>query len=273
MAFDFDDLKTVEESVKNNGIKILVHGMAGVGKTVLTATTGEKTIILNTENGLLSLKKWERLNKEAFKKIKILKIESFDDLKEAYKFLKRKEVKKIFSWVNLDSISEMAEQIIATEKAKNRDGRRAYGITADEIIDLLRKIRDLPYNVCMTAKQQYKDDYDAGKTMFIPMFPGQRIQQEISYMFDEVFALRCERENDETETKKDKSLSTVRFLQTENDGKYYCKDRSGILDFHETPNLKKIKEKIDKFNGEKREKGKNKKQKNKDKNKKRSKKK
>ena len=244
MAFDFDDLMTVEEAIADNGIKILTHGMSGAGKTVLCATAGEPTVILSTENGLLSLRKWARLNPEPFKRIKVLKIRHIDDLREAYKFLKHKKTKKLFKWVAVDSISEVAEQIINAEKKRNKDARKAYGTMADDILELLRLIRDLPYDVCMTAKQQYKEDFDEGKMMYLPMFPGQRIQQEIAYMFDEVFSLICETDDD------DEDESVERWLQTENDGRHWCKDRSGILDPYEKPSLKHIKQKIENFRKE-----------------------
>jgi len=59
--------------------------------------------------------------------------------------------------------------------------------------------------------------------------------QEISYLFDEVFALRVE---------TDENGNLYRVLQTGRDRNYDAKDRSDALDLFEEPNLKKIKNKI-----------------------------
>ena len=78
------NITSIEDALTDNGLKILVHGPAGSGKTVLCATTGMPTILLSAEAGLLSLKKYLKDNKAISKNIKIIKIESFADLEEVY---------------------------------------------------------------------------------------------------------------------------------------------------------------------------------------------
>lgn len=246
---------TVEEAVDEDGCKILVYGGSGSGKTVLCSTTGKSTLIISAERGLKSLVKLSRDFPKRFKKIRIVKVESLADLKAVKKELKRK---KICKWIALDSASEIAEQVLEYEKENNRDPRKAYGNMQDEILKLIRQIRDLEgYNVIVTAKQQYLEDSDAGGFKYMPLFPGRKLHQLIPYMFDEVFALRVESEED-----SDGNVTEERWLQTGRDSNYDCKDRSGVLDMFEEPNLKLIENKMDNYKRkEKRKKKKRKKSK------------
>lgn len=217
-------ITSVAEAVEDNGLKILVHGLAGAGKTVLCATTGANTIILSAEAGLLSIR-------NAPKNIKVMKIESIEDLDEAYEFFKDSHV---CDWIALDSITEIAEQILANEKKENKDPRAAYGMLTERMMEKMRQFRDLPkYNVIMTSKQSRQED--DGMVSFVPMMPGRQVGPQIPYLFDEVFALRVEQDEDGND---------YRVLQTSRDAKYEAKDRSGALEMFEKPNLRKILEKI-----------------------------
>ena len=224
------EIQTVMDAIGDNGIKILVLGPAGAGKTVLCATTGEKTIIISAEAGLLSLKKYAEDNPEAFKKIRVVTVKNMNDFADSDD--------QLCDWLCLDSISEIAEQILSEEKeSAGRDPRKAYGELQDKMAKLLRAFRDLDgYNVVMTAKQELIRDGDTDRTMYRPMLPGQKLPQAIPYMFDEVFALRVEHDEEDD--------SSYRILQTGKDYKYEAKDRSGVLDMFEPPNLKKVADKI-----------------------------
>lgn len=222
-------IQSIKKIVDDNGIKILVHGPAGAGKTVLSATAGEPTLIISAEGGLLSIR-------EAPDYVKGVEIESLDDLDELYEFLLDESDDPRFKWVCLDSISEIAERVLAYEKKNNRDPRAAYGNLIERMMDILRDYRDLPgYNVLMTCKQERIKDDVLGLNMYMPMMPGAKLAQQIPYIFDEVFALRVEKDEDGEE---------YRVLQTRRDARYEAKDRSGLLDEFEEPSLKKISAKI-----------------------------
>lgn len=213
MAFK---ITTIKEAVNSTGLKCLVHGPAGSGKTVLCTTTGapEKTLIISAESGLLSV---EDFSDDGYK---VGTVENFDDLKDAYTKL---AADCPFEWVCLDSISEIAEQVLSYEKKHNKDPRAAYGNLYEKMVDLLKDFRDLPCNVYMSCKQYSRTEDiggDAQRTKLVPGLPGQKLTENISYLFDEVFALRVERDSD----------GPFRVLQTQPDGLYEAKDRSGKLD-------------------------------------------
>lgn len=211
-------ITTLKEATQDNGLKVLVHGPAGIGKTVLCATTGANTLMISAEAGLLSIK-------DAPIEMDVVVVKNMDELAEVYSRLTESHS---YEWIALDSITEIAEVLLSEEKTKEKDPRKAYGTLQDEITKILRSFRDLPINVVMTAKQQrFTDDY-TGITTFIPAMPGTKLPQQIGYLFDEVFALRVvtnEEGND------------VRVLQTSRDITYEAKDRSGKLAQFEDANL------------------------------------
>lgn len=209
----------------SNGIKMLVHGQAGIGKTCLCASL-PSPIILSVESGLLSLAGFD---------IPAIEIKTLDDLSEAYDWVANSEEAKQYESVCLDSISEIAEVVLSNEKDKEKDPRKAYGNLQDIMLDLMRAFRDLSgRNVYFSAKQERIQD-DSGRLLFGPSMPGQKLAQQVPYLFDEVFCYQMVR--DENNVPK-------RVLLTQPDGISVAKDRSGKLDLWEEPDLGAIINKI-----------------------------
>jgi hypothetical protein len=220
-------LTTTRAAAQQNGLKVLVHGPSGAGKTTLCGTTGEPTVIISAEAGLLSLRDHD---------IPVIEVNSIDDVHEAYRFVTEAAEAQDFRWVCLDSISEIAEVCLAAEKARAKDPRQAYGALADQMGGLIRAFRDLPgRNVYFSCKQQRTQDQASGASLYFPALPGQMLAQGISYYFDEVLCLRVE---------ADGEGKPVRWLQTGRDFTHEAKDRSGALEMFEPADLSHIARKI-----------------------------
>ncbi len=203
--------------VHANGVKVLVYGHAGVGKTTLS-TTMPNPVIISAEGGLLSIKD---------SNIPYVEVSNMNDLKETYDWLTSDEGKK-FDSVILDSLSEIGEVVLIHEKAQNKDGRAAYGEMATQMTALIRAFRDLPgKNVLMTAKVEKSQD-ETGRMMYAPSMPGAKLGQALPYFFDLVLALRVE---------KDADGVAQRALMCDSDGLWMAKDRSGKLQAWEQPDL------------------------------------
>jgi len=221
-------LTTTKESESH--VKCLVHGPAGIGKTVLSSTA-PKPIIISAEHGLLSLKDFE---------IPVIMIENHVDLIEAYEFVTTKKEAKGFQTIVLDSISDIAEVILDYFKKNpennNTNPQAAYGSYADTLLPLIKKFRDIPdKHVYFIAKtKRIKDDY-TGITQWGPSMPGQQLGQNIPYLFDLVLAMR---------PGEDKDGNKFRYLQTAADIQWEAKDRSGKLSPIEEPHLGKIFDKV-----------------------------
>lgn len=220
-------LTTTKEASKVNGLKIGVAGMAGSGKTSLCATTDAPTVIISAESGLLSLRGHD---------IPVIEVSSIADVHEAYQFISESSDAKHFEWVCLDSISEIAEQVLAHEKKINKDQRAAYGELTVQMTELIRAFRDLPgRNVYMSAKLERVKDDMTGAMLYGPAMPGAKLGQSLPYFFDEFFVMRVE---------KDDAGNLTRALQTQPDFQYTAKDRSGALEMFEPPHLGQIAKKI-----------------------------
>jgi phage nucleotide-binding protein len=203
---------------------LLVYGQAGAGKTSLIRTL-PNPVVLSAEGGLLSIQDAD---------LPYIEITSMDDLREAWAWLNTAEG-MAYQSVALDSISEIAEVVLNTEKKNTKDPRQAYGAMQEQMADIIRAFRDLPgRHVLMTAKLEKSQD-EMARILYAPSMPGNKTGQSLPYFFDEVLALRVER---------DAEGNTQRALMCDGDGSWLAKDRSGKLDAWEAPDLGAIINKI-----------------------------
>ena len=212
-------------NLAGNGVKLLVYGAAGAGKTSLIPTL-PNPIVLSAEGGLLSIQDAE---------LPYLEITTMAELQEAYKWLAESAEAAQFESVAIDSISEIAEVCLNYEKKVNKDPRAAYGAMQEQMADIIRAFRDLPgRHVYMSAKLEKSQD-EMGKLLYNPGMPGKSLTQGLPYFFDEVLALRVERDGEGV---------TQRALMCDSDGLWLAKDRSGKLAAWEAPDLGAIIKKI-----------------------------
>jgi phage nucleotide-binding protein len=208
-----------------NGVKLLVYGQAGAGKTSLIKTL-PNPIVLSAEGGLLSIQDSD---------LPYVEINDMETLREAWKWLTESSEAKEYQSVALDSISEIAEVVLNAEKKATKDPRQAYGAMQEQMADIIRAFRDIPgRHVYMSAKLEKTQD-EMGRVLYAPSMPGNKTGQSLPYFFDEVLALRVE---------KDGEGNTQRALMCDSDGLWLAKDRSGKLETWEAPDLGAIINKI-----------------------------
>ena len=208
-----------------NGVKLLVYGNAGAGKTSLIPTL-PNPVVFSAEGGLLSI---------ADADVPFVEVSSYDTLMEAYRWVTESDEAKHFESIALDSISEIAEVVLNHEKKIAKDPRQAYGAMQEQMSDIIRAFRDIPSkHVYFTAKCEKATD-ETGRILYAPSMPGNKTGQQLPYFFDEVLALRVE---------KDAEGNAQRALMCDSDGIWQAKDRSGKLDTWEAPDLGAIIRKI-----------------------------
>ena len=211
--------------VTSNGVKMLVYGQAGVGKTTLIRTMPDP-VILSAEGGLLSLQDSD---------IPYITVSTIGEIGEVYEWLLRSEASRKFESIALDSISEIAECVLSEEKKNSKDARAAYGSMNDRMSQLIRAFRDLPgRHVYFSAKME-KAQTDTDALLYAPSMPGKTLTQSLPYFFDEVLALRLI---------QDDEGNVRRVLQCHGDLSYQAKDRSGRLAPYEPADLGAIINKI-----------------------------
>lgn len=201
-----------------DGIKCVVYGASGVGKTVL-CSTAPNPIIISAERGLLSLSRVD---------VPFIEVNSMKDVGDAYELLKKSE----YQTICIDSLSEISEVVVAEFKKTVADGRQAYMKLSDSMGALIKNFRDIKgKNVVFVAKQRRYEDEESGIATIEPYLPGKALPFQLPYYVDEVFCMRI-------------STKGVRYLQTSADRKYTAKDRSGLLLAEEPANLTDIFKKI-----------------------------
>ena len=218
------NLRTTSD-VHTNGVKLLVYGQAGAGKTSLIKTL-PNPVIISAEAGLLSI---------ADANIPFIEVTSMDDLKEAYEWIATSVEGKGFDSIALDSISEIGEVVLNYEKKVAKDPRQAYGAMQEQMTDIIRAFRDLSGKHVYFSGKVEKTSDEMGRILYAPSMPGNKLGQQLPFFFDEVLALRLERDADG---------NTQRALMCQSDGIYQAKDRSGKLSAWEMPDLGEIIKKI-----------------------------
>lgn len=212
--------------VVSNGVKVLVYGAAGVGKTRLLATA-PNPVIFSCESGLLSLRSFN---------IPYSLVNSLADLQDAFNWITYSAEARQFATVGLDSISEIMDVLLKNEKMSKKDPRQAYGEVLVQGTNLIRQFRDLPgKHVVLIAKEEIGRDENS-RMYFQPSFPGAKLGPAVPYYPDEVFRLMPFTDP--------ASGYRYSFLRCHPDQTTVAKDRSGALAEWELPDLNAIFTKI-----------------------------
>lgn len=226
---------TVLASATHHGVKILVYGSAGAGKTRLCGTA-PKPIIISAESGLLTFRKMiaEGLLDP---NTPVIEVDSIETVDAAYEWCRTEAKKHGILTICLDSISEITEKCLAAEKGKTKDPRQAYGEMAVRVIQLVKQFRDLAgFHVIVTAKQRVAKDPVTGVEKAQPTAPGQQVGEQLPYLFDEVW---------HAYTDKDPATgATYHALRTHAAFNAEAKDRSGVLAEIEYPDAAHLINKI-----------------------------
>lgn len=213
---------TTDQEGANHGVKALVYGDAGRGKTWLCGTA-PGAFIISAEAGLLTLRN---------KTIPGARANTFDDLKKIREWLIKEGKANGIQTVCIDSISEVAERCLSAEKAKTKDPRQAYGEMATRTIDEVKAYRDLAgFNVLITAKQSAVKDEVLGTLKYQPTAPGQQVGPQLPYLFDLVM---------HADVGADNAGKQYHYLRTQSTFQITAKDRSGALDEIEYPDFTNI---------------------------------
>jgi hypothetical protein len=207
------------------GIKGLVYGRAGIGKTSLAATA-PAPFVISAEKGLLSLKRFN---------IPAVDVRNISDLKNIASWMEQSYEARQHATFFLDSITEIAEQVLEYEKerqGKNKFG--AYGELAEQLTKEFRRFRDIAGpNVIFTAKE--KREKNGMEWFSRPLIPGQVLPDAMPYFFDELFHYTIVKFDGVNETRAFRCQPSI-------DAE--AKDRSGMLNLYEPPHLSYVFNKI-----------------------------
>jgi len=235
--------------IHQESIFLLVYGESGSGKTTLARTIKRPTLIISAEGGLLSLHgsdidyvdlTVDDENQPITDRAKRLK-----KLEEIYRLLTLPEYQKRYEWIYIDSLSEIAQNVVEAlrkEFPEGKDALKMWGSYNQKMRGLIKSFRDLPhYNVAMTCLSGV--DKDENNQRFTTVDMSGKISTQLHQYFDEVFYLFVK----DVESPKG-GTARERLLLTEKTETVFAKDRSGRLDRVEPSDLSLV---IKKITGEK----------------------
>ena len=224
-------LKAASQLARRYGVKATIYGGPGSGKTPLT-NTAPRPVLLVTEPGMLSMR---TSNIPAWEAYSPGLIAEFFDW-----FMKSKEAVN-FDTLCIDSISNIAEIVLAEELIKVKHGLKAYGNMSERVMKICNDLYYMPQkHIAMIAKQCTVEN---GRQTMIqggeivtepvmqkrPFFPGKDLNIKVPHLFDNVLHL-----GDVTIPGQPKP---VRALRTKEIPEVFARDRLGNLAEIEQPDL------------------------------------
>lgn len=234
-------VQTVDDFIESHGIKMLLNGESGVGKTrssISLKAAGYKPIVISAESGVLSLKG---------SGISMIDIARTDDGKGILPQDRMARLYEVFTWLQkgqpeydtvfLDSLTEVNSVLMASLKVKfpdRKDSLPMYGENFETMTKLVKAFRDLPYNVVIVSLSETEKD-DVGRRFVTSSVVG-KVAQYLPSFFDEVLNLSI---------KEDDQKNPIPVFQTRPANNIVCKDRSGKLNLYEPYDLGKIFRKIE----------------------------
>lgn len=214
------------------GLKMIVFGPPGVGKTYFASTAQNVLFLLAEKGGMLGIKD---------KGIDVIHINKFADLIDAYQFLRKDG--HGYKTVVIDSITEVQKKSmddILIKAGVQTPRMNDWGENIRQISNMCRLFRDLPMNVIFLAHESIEKDEETGETSRRLSVNGQKLPEEIAGFVDCVGYMQA----NEKLTEDKKKTITVRAIRFGATKKIVCKDRSGKLDIWEEPNFEAIYAKI-----------------------------
>jgi len=181
---DIRDLKAAGEHAQNFGVKAIIYGAAGTGKTPIL-NTAPRPVLLATEAGLLSMRGSTIPTYEAYTSQRV---------DEFFKWFFNSTETKNFDTLGIDSGSQIADiylnaALAGTSKQGNKKhGMAAYGEMATNTMEHLRTLYYTRYkHVYMICKEEIADvDYQSLRR---PYFPGKVLPIDVPHLYDFIIRL------------------------------------------------------------------------------------
>lgn len=229
------DLKPASSLAKRFGVKSIIFGGPGSGKTPLM-NTAPKPVLLVTEPGMLSMRN---------SPIKHCRVATtYPEISDFLTWFFKSNEAKQFHTLGIDSISNIAEIVLKEEMSKCKDGRMAYGKMSEKVMQICDSLFYMPEkHIVLIAKQCFVEN---GKQTLIqngevnyesilqkrPFFPGKDLNIKTTHLFDNVMHLG--------EANVPGQQAPVKVLRTKEVTEIFARERSGLLNELEPPNLDAI---------------------------------
>lgn len=255
-------IKASERMKERGGIKAVILGPSGVGKTTLLKTLPEKTtLFFDLEAGSLAVEGWQgdEVRPRTWEDCRTLAVlisgpnpALRDD--QPYSQAHFNHVNKDgaaeqfahYATIFIDSITvagrlcfqwAQGQPEAFSERSGKPDTRGAYGLHGREMLAWLSCLQQARNrNVIFVGILDQKED-DYGRTQWVPQIEGSKVGRELPGIVDEVITYQ------ELQTEDGAKFRGL-VCTSPNSWGYPAKDRSGRLDMIEKPHLAELFEKI-----------------------------
>ncbi|QDH84429.1 hypothetical protein Axy19_004 [Achromobacter phage vB_AxyS_19-32_Axy19] len=174
---NISDLRPANQFAQRFGVKMVVYGPPGSGKTPLMATAPNPLLLL-IEAGAGSLR-------NVPSNIPGYKIDNASQADEFFLWWFGSSESKQFDTLCMDSVTHLAELYLKDELPKHKHGMQAYGEMSVRTMKQLESLNDQQYkHLCLIAKMGWQDD--AGVQTKTPHFPGKDLNVKVPHLFDNI---------------------------------------------------------------------------------------
>jgi len=198
-------------------VNILIYSEAGWGKT-FQCCRAPSPILLSAEGGLLSLSDQD---------VPMIEVQTMKQAMDFCDWLDTSKEATKYETICVDSLSEIAELVLAKELKGTKDARQAYGQLNMQMQDFIRRVNATKKDGYFTAKMK-RETTPTGAVRCYPSAPGQSQFQSLPFFFD-VLLVGLEG--------KLKDGTRYKYIQTNETRQYNAKERSGCLKNIVAPDL------------------------------------
>lgn len=164
------DLQPAKNFAQKFGVKAVLYGPAGSGKTPIL-NTAPRPVLLATEPGLLSMR---------HSTIPTWLAPDTKKIDEFFNWFFNSGEAKAFDTLGIDSSSQMCDIALQEAKKQSSHGLQQYGKMADYIEPYMRRLYFMPEkHMYMIAKEEISD---IGFRR--PYYPGKQLPTNIPHLYD-----------------------------------------------------------------------------------------
>lgn len=165
-----NDLLPAKEFAQRFGVKSVIYGPPGSGKTPII-NTAPRPVLLATEPGLLSMR---TSTVPTWLAPTTAKIDEF------MKWFEHSNESKNFDTLCIDSSSQMCDIALEEAKKKSKHGLQQYGEMADYVMPYLKRLYFMPNkHMYLIAKEE-----TTSLGMRKPYYPGKQLPTDIPHLYD-----------------------------------------------------------------------------------------
>lgn len=210
-------LRPAADFAQNYGVKSIIYGPAGSGKTPII-NTAPNPILLVCEPGMLSMKG---------SKVPTFAASNAKLLDEFFDWWFSSNENKKFDTIAVDSGSQLCEAYLEQAQTNNKHGLAAYGEMARNALKWLDKLYYMQYkHVYLIAKQEIVSSQIGSFAR--PYYPGRELPVKMPHKYDQILHL---------DIHNVPGMGQVKSFQCQSTSDIQARDRTGNLAMFEPPDF------------------------------------